>query len=255
MDARKISVSFAFSRLLSSLWVKWTLSSFYVFLFPIKNDSSYYIIFLLQISLIAVITVHHWCGPAAIVFIALFQCLGVITFETSNAFSYLKPIFLVRYFEAYILSVCFISPYLFIHSGYFIISFRCSNIILKEHIQGHTKWTPCLSELGRNLALWQEFGTVWEPWVMIPAPAFACINCWSPLNNWLRILVNTSSENVCGGACLHRPRRTSVHFPNPLNNLALICVTGRLSQGGPLLQSRDGGSLGWVVLAGFVEAL
>lgn len=38
--------------------------------------------------------------------------------------------------------------------------------------------------------------------MMSPAPAFAFINCWSPQNNWLGILVNTSSENVCGGACL-----------------------------------------------------
>lgn len=87
---------------------------------------------------------------------------------------------------------------------------------------------------------------------MILAPAFACINCWSPLNNWLRILVNTSSENVCGGACLHHPRRTSVHFPNLRNNLALICMTGSLSQGGPLLQSRGRGKFGlelcWQVL-------
>ena len=43
-------------------------------------------------SLIAVITVYHWCGPAAVVFIALFQCLGVITFETPNAFLYVKRI-------------------------------------------------------------------------------------------------------------------------------------------------------------------
>lgn len=186
-------------------------------------------------SLIAVITVYHWCGPAAIVFIALFQCLRVITFETPNAFLYVKPFFPVWYFEAYILSVCFIFSYLFIYNGHSVISFRCSNIILKEHSQGHTKWTPCLSERERNLTLWQESGAVWEPWVMILAPAFACINCWSPLNNWLRILVNTSSENICGGACLHHPRRTSVHFPNPLNNLALVGVTGSLSQWGPFL--------------------
>jgi hypothetical protein len=79
---------------------------------------------------------------------------------------------------------------------------------------------------------------------MIPAPAFACINCWSSLNNWLGILVNTSSENVCGGACLYCPRRTSVHFSNLLNNLALICVTGSLSQWGPLPWNREWGSLG-----------
>lgn len=192
----------------------------------------------------AVITVYHWSDPAAIVFIALFQCLRVITFETPNAFPYVKPILSGSVFWSIFLCVCFIFSFLFIHNDHFIISPRCSNIIFKEHIEGHTKWTPCLWEPGRNLAFWQEFGAVWEPWVMIRAPAFACINCWSPLNNWLKILVNTSSENVCGGACLHHPRRTSVHFPNPLNNLALVCVTGSQSQWGPLLQSRDRGSLG-----------
>lgn len=154
------------------------------------------------------------------------------------------PFFLVRYFKVYILSVYFLFFYLFIHNDHFIISFRCSNITLKERLQGHTEWTPCLSEPGRNLALWQEFVAVWEPWVMILALAFACINCWLPLNNWPRILVNTSSENVCGSACVHHPRRTSFHFPNPLNNLALIWVTVSLSHWDPLLQSRHQGSVG-----------
>lgn len=203
----------------------------------------------------AVITAYHWSGPAAIVFIALFQCLGVITSETSNAFPYAKPILSGSGSWGIFLCVCFIFSCLFIHSDHFIISSRCSDIIFKEHVEGHPKWTPCLWEPGRNLAPWQEFGAAWEPWVMIRAPAFACINCWSPLNNWLETLVNTSSENVCGSACLRHPRRTSVHFPNPLNNLALVWVTGSPSRGGPLLQSRPGGVWAWVVLAGLVEAL
>lgn len=216
-----------------------------------SKDRSYDIIFLLQMSLMAVITGYHWCGPAAIAFIELFQCLRVMTFETSKAFSYVKPILSNSAFGG-IYSQCLFCFLLFIlHNDHFIISFRCSNVILKEHIQGHTKWTPCLSEPEKNLACWQEFGAVWEPWVMILAPAFACINCWSPLNNWLRILVNTSSENICGGACLHHPRRTSVHFPNPLNNLALIGVTGSLSQRDPLLRSRAGGSLGFSCVGRF----
>lgn len=144
-----------------------------------------------------------------------------------------------------ILRVCVTFSYLFIHNDHIIISFRCSHIGLGEHIQTPPpQWTLHLFKPERNLALWQEFVAVWELWVMTSAPAFAFINCWSPRNNWLGILVNTSSENVCGGACLHRPRRTSVHFSNPLNNLALVCVTGSLSRWGPLPQSKVWGSLG-----------
>lgn len=65
---------------------------FFCFPFSIENDRSYYIIFPLQISLIAVITVYRSCGPAAIVFIALFQGLQIITFEISNVFLYVHPI-------------------------------------------------------------------------------------------------------------------------------------------------------------------
>lgn len=166
-----------------------------------------------------------------------------------------NPFFNVPCFEVYTLRVCIISSYLFVHSNHIIISFWFSHIGFREHIQRPPKWTLHLTEPKRNLALWQEFGAVWELWVMSSAPASAFINCWSPQNNWLGILVNTSSANVCGSACLQLSQENICPLLNLLKNLAFICMTGSLSHWGPLPQSKVYRSLVWVVLAGFVETL
>lgn len=161
----EVKISVVDFLLLSSLWIKQTTSSSYVFLFPIKSDRFHYIIFLLQISLTAVITGHHWCEAAAIVFIALVQRLGVITSEASDVLSYAKRLLSDSVFWA-IYPPCvfsFLFFFSFTRSDHFMISCRCSNIIVQEHSEGHTKWTPCVwaeEESSALAGLWGCMGAM-----------------------------------------------------------------------------------------------